>query len=379
MTEAPRGLAVAALLACAACAARDAVAKQGLSPSAAHCSSSGPPVLADGTCTGAIASAVFTGAVCACNALQFGSHVVADGFDSRITPWAFGGAGGDVGTNLGLSFADVLEVGGNLTVAAGAAEAGTRLVVGGDLVVEGDLGRPISAVTVGGAAQIGGNVSVMAMDVAGALTQPSGATRQGAVNAGQQQVGEVSIAPPCKCSAADGVDILRLITLHSQENDDAAIGLSPDAFASMVGEATLEVPCGLFYLSAIQTDGLVFTLRAVGRSAVFVQGEVAPLKVELATGAELDLFVDGPVNLAAADLGDPERPSALRIYKAGDGAMNIPQGSRLFGSLYAPDTDFASSAPFEVWGALVVRNLTGGGDATVHYDRAISAEALSCR
>lgn len=382
MTAGPSRLALAALSALSAlsaCAARDAVATAAASEPVMHCSASGPAVLLDGICTGALASAVFQSAVCGCGALQFGFNLSTDGFDSRQGPYAPGGGGGDVGSNAGLAFPGVLDIGGTLTIAGGGAEVGTQLRVGGDLAVAGSLGRSSSMVSVGGAAQIGGDIFLDQLDVAGALTQPPGATAERTINAGQRVVAEVAIAPPCKCTAADGVDVAGLVARHSSENDDAAIDLRPGAYVDFSGDPVLEVPCGLFYLDGIRSiTGGTLTLRARGRSAVFVRNEIAPVKVEVAAGAEIDLFVEGALNLAAAEMGDPARPWALRIYKTGGGPVNVPVGFRLHGSLYAPDDDLAASAAFDVFGSLVVRNLIGGGDRKVHYDRAIAAVVQAC-
>ena len=283
-----------------------------------------------------------------------------------------------MGGNAGLDFGGAVAVGGSLALAGGV-QAGTRLDVGGDLDVGGALGRPASAVAVGGAARIGGGVDVASLHATGSITIPAGAPRGGDLSPAPI-AGAVSVPPPCRC---DAVDVAAIVEAHRTANHDAAIALAPDALADVRGDATLELPCGRFFLTRVQASGGGrITLRASGRTALFVAGGVTvdgTLSVEVAEGAELDLFVAGSLNLpATALLGDPGRPRALRIYAAAGGAVTLQAGSRLAGNLYAPSVDLAASGSLEVYGSVLVGRLAGGAALTVHRDRAISAAAASC-
>jgi hypothetical protein len=360
-----------------ACANRDVVAVDAAADRDAYCRGSGPPVLADGTCTGHLAEAAFGHAACACGDLSI-ADLGSDGFDSRVGPWAPGGSGGDIGGNGGLDFGGAVAVGGSLTI-AGSLEAGARLDVAGDLDVGGSLGRPSSAVDVGGSARIGGGVDVASLHVAGALTMPPGTARTGDVTPAPTS-GAVTIPAPCRCEA---VPVEAIVEEHRAANHDAAIGLAPDALADLHGDVTLDLPCGRFYLTRIQSSGGArVTLRAGGRTALFISGGITvdgTLDVEVADGAELDLFVAGSVNLpATALLGDPARPRALRIYAAAGGAIALSADSRLAGNLYAPAADLVSSSPLEISGALLVDHLVVDAGLTVHHDRAISALGAAC-
>jgi hypothetical protein len=369
-----RTFALAALL---ACANRDVVAVDAAADREAYCRGSGPPVLADGTCTGHFAEAAFAHAACACGHLSI-ADLGTDGFDSRNAPWAPGGGGGDVGGNGGLDSSGDVAVGGSLTIAGGL-QAGPRLDVLGDLDVGGGLGRPSSAVDVGGAARIGGDVDVASLHAAGALTRPPGAGRLGDITPAPTD-GAVTIPAPCRC---DAVPVEAIVEAHRAANHDAAIALEPDALADLHGDASLDLPCGRFYLTRVQASGGArVTLRAGGRTALFVTEGITvdgTLDVEVADGAELDLFVAGSINLpATALLGDPARPSALRIYAGAAGAIGLSSGSRLAGNLYAPAADLVSSAPLEVFGALLVDHLVVDAGLTVHRDRAIAAAGAAC-
>lgn len=368
---------VAAALAAAlgACASHDAVAAaapfgETLAP---VCQGAATPALVDGRCPAALARQVFTHAVSGCVASSL-TDLTTDAFDSRVAPWTPGGGGGDVAVLGGLSSGGLLRVGGSLAVSGGGLEAGSALDVAGDLDVGGALGRPSSVATVGGSARIGGDVSVASLSVGGTLTTPPGAILVDAIVAGSTVTGAVAVPAPPACDAGQAISVASIVAEHEAANDDASIGLSPAALSAVSGTvAPLALPCGRFFLDVIPGSGDV-TLRATGRATLFVRDGISlggSLTVELAPGAELDLFVAGPVNLPGTlRLGDPTRPSALRVWVAASGAINVPAGALVAANLFAPAADLASSGPVEVYGALVVAHVNP--PLSVHYDRAVA-------
>lgn len=380
-----RALLAASLAALSGCAARDTVATLAASQSdrAAYCQGSGPPILANNTCTGNLTQRTFARAACVCGDLTPGGDLVTDGFDSRQGPWAPGGPGGDLAANGLLHFGGLLQVNGNLTVGGGM-DAGATLSATGDLDVGGALGRPNSAVTVGGSARINGSVNVASLTVAGSLTTPPGAVLSGTISASTQAPGPVSVLPPCPCGAGERIDVAGFIAQHQAANHDAAIGLAPGDLSSVAADQTLELPCGRFYLERIGAQGTAsVTLRATGRTALFVGGGISvsgPLAIELAApGAELDLFVAGPVNLTGVyRIGDPARPGALRVWLASSGAFAVPAGSTLSANLYAPDADLNLSGAQDLYGAVVVNHIANGARLAIHRDRSVDAAASAC-
>jgi hypothetical protein len=368
-------VAVAAVL--SACVSGDTVAVAG-SPDALRCATAGPR-LSDGGCTARLASALFSRALCGCRRLDFSPALVTDGFDSRVGPWAPGGGDAPVGGNDGLIMPGALDVGGDLTLAGSGLLAGTRLAVGGDLTVAGGLGRSSSVVSVAGSAHIGGDVVVASLDVSATLTQPAGATSSGDITAGARQVADVVVSPPCPCGAAGGIDVRAVIAGHQAVNDDAAIALSPTAYSSLNVDQTLTLPCGTFYLEGLAGSGTL-TVVATGRAALSVRGSVPRLKVQLEPGAELDLFIEGPLGFAPGELGDPTRPSALRLYATSGADLDLTPLAPFSGLLYAPDLSVTSGVATEVFGALVVANVNGGwgGLLAIHHDRAARSLGEAC-
>lgn len=387
-----------ALIATLGCSKLDIAAREGASPGptptltpaptptstptgSGSCPWSGPPILIDGTCTGTFSQRVFLRAACACGSLSSGGDLVADGFDSRVAPWTSGGAGGHIGAVAGLTASGLVDVSGNLAVSGGSMDAMSTVRAGGDLEVSGSLGRPPSSLTVGGAARIGGDVSVSTLFVAGTLTTSPGAALSGTISAGGRAVGAVNVPAACPCGASELVDVAGIIAQHRATNDDAALGLAADALSSVAGDVTVTLPCGRYYLDQIQGGGTL-TIRAAGHAALFVGGSVqlsGQLNIELAAGAELDVFIAGALNLPATlRLGDPTRPRALRLWLATNGPFLVSYDAQIAANVYAPAATLMVSTPLEVYGGLMVGSVRAAAPLTIHYDRAIATAATGC-
>lgn len=387
-----------ALIAALGCGRLDIAAREGASPGPpptptptstptstpagpASCPWSGPPILVDGTCTGTLSQRVFLRAACACGTLTSGGDLVADGFDSRVARWASGGTGGHVGAVAGLTASGVVDASGDVAVSGGGVNAASTVRVGGDLDVSGSLARASSNVTVGGDARVGGDVSVASLLVAGTFTTSPGAALSGSISAGARAAGAVSVPAACPCGASELVDVAGIIAQHRATNDNASIGLSAGALSSVVADTTVTLPCGRYYLDQIQGGGTV-TIRAEGHAALFIGGIVqfsGQLDIELAAGAELDVFIAGALNLPATlRLGDSTRPRALRLWLATSSTFIVPPGAQIAANVYAPAATLAISAPLEIYGAMVAGNLHTVAPFTIHYDRAMAGAAASC-
>jgi hypothetical protein len=331
--------------------------------------------MSGGTCTGQLAAAVFPQALCSCRSLDLSPDLVTDRFDSRVGSWRpDGGGGGTVGVNSALRFPGSLDIGGDLIVASGI-EGGPRLNVTGALRIASSLGRSDSRVQVGGSAEIGGDVDVSTLDVGGTLTMPSGVTAGETITASERVTGTVAVERPCRCSPDGGVDVAGLFQQHRAGNDDAALGLSPSAYSSFGGDETLSLTSAVVYLDRVHSRvGGALALQIAGHVVVFIDATDAKLKVQLADGAALDLFINGPVSFAPGALGSPTHPSALRIFSANAGTIDLTD-VQLSAFLYAPTSDVTADVAHEVFGGLVVGRVTGGwGDRLViHHDEAITA------
>lgn len=380
----------------AGCAAQDVVASSGATTSA-YCSGTGPPVLvgdgitvgegdgsADDVCTGTVAVRTFKRALCTCEGYSTSTPLTTDSFDSRVAPYAPASAGsaGGVGVDGALSAAAQLEIGGGLVVAGtGGASMQIDSTIARDLDVGGPLGTNV-AITAGGDANIAGDISLSSLAVTGTLTVPSTATLTGTITAGATVRAPVVIAPPCACAPADLVDIAQFVASYRTTNDDAAIGLAPDRLTGYAGDATLDLPCGIYYLGPIHGSGAI-ALRITGRVALLVDGDAmltSPLSIELATGdAELDLMIGGTLTSnARIAAGDPGHPSRTRIYIGASGTIELSGDSELAANVYAPTSAIAMSAPATVFGSLFVRRIDQAAPLVIHYDEDVLRSDIGC-
>lgn len=329
----------------------------------------------DGTersaCAAALASRWFRHALCTCedaSVLSFDS----DGFDSSLGLHSPGQPGGPVGVDgnwTGLTSA--ASVADSLTIAgASTARFLLSLTTASDLLVQGAL-SVTGRLQVGRDARVRGALTATAGTIGRDLYQPDGALTLGAVEVdGLTLVDDVQIEPPCGCSR-DLLDVAQTVARGWERNDNAQLGLNAQILR--VSEVLdLELPCGRYFLEGA-SELPPGSLRVTGRVALFIAGDLAPpedLLLDLAEGAELDLFVSGNLDLThAPSWGERARPAALRLYVGGSSPIRLEHD--LAAALYAPGAPvFSGSSERAVFGALFVRSLDAVS-LDVHHDRAL--------
>jgi len=318
-------------------------------------------------------------ALCACRNLNVSGLVSVDTYDwtdgmrrsvSGAALGVNGGATDDVflsvdgslvfGGSEPLSFAG-LTVSGDLKLASEASSTGS-VRVGRDLW----LGRPFSTpeLRVERDVYLGPTASI----------QTSGSEQVG----GSRFSNAPPIAAPCRC-ADSSVELAEWIEQARLQNDNAAIGLSPDPPLSGALSTDLTLPCGRFFLSSMESL-LQITLRVTGRAALFVAGDVSSpgrFEVVLEPGAELDWFVGGSLRLGVGRIGDAQRAGALRIYVAGEGPIDLP-ASVFDGNLHAPNSDVSLFG--EMSGSILARDVSLISPLlnSIHYDRSVLTAGDGC-
>lgn len=355
---------------------------------AADCSLTSPRITLTGdeaefdTCTGRIAAWTFSNALCVCGEVQIGDFLKTQGFDSTqgeyVTDQSDGGAA--VGINGEYdTLAGYTDVGGSLSIAG---SSDLRIV--GYLATRGDL-RLAGNVTVAGSASIARNawfsgsyVGVGPLSVSGELHHARTVLAV-PVSSVNDSLEPVSIAAPCPCNPEQLVRIDQLVDQVRLDNDNGAHAIDSSALAAVSGEAELSLPCGRFYLSKIEGFGRV-VLRANAMTALFVDGSIAldgALNVEVAPGAELDIFVRGNLaTLSPLSLSTKQRPAATRIFVAG--SNDITLYSPLLGNLYAPNARVVAAGALEVYGSIFARSFAGAAFASFVYDRAVYQAGRIC-
>ena len=369
-----------------ACQRDDVVAEIGRSDTADECTETEPPVLLgrEGVeeCGGLIAAQTFGFAACICDDLVATGTLTADAYDSRNGPYVAGTFGGSLGINGRLASSREIDISGSLFIAgAGGIQTGLAPVsIQGRLFDQGPL-RADGAVLVGGDASIGSSVRASSLEIGGVLTIPDADAIEvsGDLRAPSILEREVVVPPPCACETT--VDIAAYVNRHHEVNDNARIGLGEDDLGNLEEATRLELPCGRYYVSRISGQGAL-TLAIEDRAALFVGQDLAlqdMLTVELAPGAELDLFIAGQIVASnRLDLGDTSNAARIRIYMGGSGTLQLDAGATLAGYLYAPHAELSSNGDVELFGALFVRRLAVSGRFRAHYDLAIATAGDLC-
>jgi hypothetical protein len=349
------------------------------------CSGHGPPVLAgENECIGDLSN-VFRFAACACKSLDVSGTLSTDSFDSTSDAGPASGAAASIGSNGEIDINSKLSLAGSLWSGGPGTDGGPSITLSGSNgggTVSGDV-RSAGDLEVGGKYLVGGDVwadGTVILDpggslaVLGTLFVPTGDTssnvQANVVNA------PVPVVPPCSC--ATPIDVSAVVAAYAGENNDSAVGLSPVAALS----GTKNLPCGLYYVAGIAGDSVA--LLVSGRVALFVAGDISvteDLRIELAPGAEIDVFVSGSVSIKGGfEIGDADSPSRTRIYVGGATLALAANASPLAANIYAPNAVLELSSNFEMWGSLFADRLQFSGAFAIHYDTSVLqvAEASGC-
>jgi hypothetical protein len=176
--------------------------------------------------------------------------------------------------------------------------------------------------------------------------------------------------------------VAALVDGARSDNDNALVGLEPDDLNVVVGiGAELTLPQGRYFINQLGGIGSL-TLHVTGPVALFVADDLVAtglFRVELAPEAELDVFVrDNLVVTGAALFGDPERPSATRIYVGGTGDVAIAGASVFVGNVYAPAANILVGGFGKVEGSLFGKNIVAAGFLDLGYDASIQDPGNDC-
>jgi len=354
------------------------------------CDGVGPPVIVGDTgralCGGGVAERSFRYALCSCSAIALSTTITTDVFDSRSGPYmAPGGRGGAVGSNGDVMLSSPMSFGGSLWIGgAGGLRSpgsGSPVTVGGELRSAGPVGTG-SALTVDLDAHVAGDVTASELTIGGELVTPAGAVvMAGTERISSRRTDAVSVPAPCDCDPSVLLDVAGLVAAASTDNDNAASSIDATALDGYDGDTRLTLPCGRFFFDGVSGTGDL-TLEINGRAAVYVRGDLSSggaLRVEIAAGAELDLFVDGVLASASeVAFGSPEHPASARLYLGGSGAVNLTGTSRFAGNVYAPRASLQTSGALEVFGSLFVGGIAASGGVEVHYDAAVLDVGADC-
>ena len=348
------------------------------------CTGVGPPIqlptAAGATCAAALETRSHRFVLCACETMNAPARIRTDAFDSN--PASFEEAGAAIGFDGDLVANAEVRAGGAFYVAgAGGIRASDQIRSEGSLRVGGPLTLTSSggaSADVSGDAYVAGDISG-SVQIEGTLHAPATAVLGSDVRSNGRVTEAVTVPPPCDCSAGF-VDIAGAIASAAASNDDAAIGLAPGRLASVPLAATIELPCGRFYLDQINADAPVI-LIVRGRALLAVGGDVkvhGGLTVVLDPLAELDLLASGWLSASGAAVGALGAAARFRVWVGGTDSVTFDNGTTVHAVIHAPFAPVSAPSGISLYGSLLARSISIGADSTLHFDRAIRAAGTIC-
>lgn len=339
-----------------------------LGPTPARCKNGGPPIsVGEGDeqkCLGTLAQTTFRWSLCSCTDLNVSAALTTDAYDSTVGPYAPGQTGGGVGVDRDVTnWSEAVKVGGTLWVAGSDeySSSGPPSEVKGDMHLGGSWTASTEFAVEGDASYVG---SLSGVSVAGKSEKVA------------------SVPPACDCSPTQLVPIAAIVDAHRTDNDNAAIGLDPAVLESPTTALRLDLPCGNYYFTQIDTS-LALTVHVHGHTALYVAGDVrasSALAFVLDPDASLDLFVTG--TLKASDtfvFGSPLYPALSRAYVGGAAKLALSDDVRLAGQLYAANSEqVVWSASNDIYGSVFAGSFRSSDVTNIHYDRGVLRAGDEC-
>lgn len=328
------------------------------------------PIPGTNSCTGDIGKKVFRFAICSCTTLVSQNTVNTDSVDTNNPGMQL--AGGSVGINGNYSASAPNDFQGALIVGGEFSAMNSHNVVQNMTVASKALvGAPATAKS---DAYLGAEVTGPPnnLTVSGKMYTPVTTNVNQVNELGGFSISPVTVPPPCDCT--DQVDIAGIVAAFKDTNDNLTNMILTDALTTAPNyPKDITLPCGRYYFDGIVVNNPV-TLRLKGRTVLAIDGNInvsGPLTIELADGAELDMFVTGTVfmnNMAA--IGAKTSPKSTRIYIAGNDVTMTGQLA-LSANFYLPNATFNITNDLEMWGALFAKQISSSGKVRVHYDEGI--------
>jgi len=353
------------------------------------CVGGGPPVVlggSTGTCSGNTAQTTFTWALCSCGDVSMHGSMYTDAYDSSQGPYKPGGLGGGVGLDGAFSATSHDDIGGTLWSSAdGGLATGSNTNVAQELHVGGPTSTTAS-IKVGLDGFFGGNVDGTAGSIAisGTMYLDTGKAYSGSVTYGAFVQQPLTVPPPCACDPQQLLPVASWVAaVRPPNDDDAVIGLDPNALAAPLGyPVRLDLPCGMYYLTSIDNGSDPVTIVAHGHTGLFIDGNVSAATIDftLDPSATFDIAVAGvvmPRSGSDLDLGSPNYPALCRLYEGGTSATTFSGGS-LAGDLYCATSPLQVSSTLTAYGSLFVGSFSNSSETYIHYDRANLQASAPC-
>lgn len=365
------------------CVAGSCVPGVPLDGGAPSCPGGGPAVLVGdaGTCAASVGQVSYRWAFCSCSDAEFDARLYTDSFNSQLGPYRDGGPGGSLGANGRFRTGATFTVNGTMWIAGDGGmnfgSSGNHVAL--DLHSNGPLENGGGLFSIGKSAHVNGDVNG-SNAIVGSLTVPiSAAVSTTTTVAGSLIRAPVAVPPACDCAPGQLVDVAGIVQHAAAANDNAIIGLDPDALNRRGNH--LDLPCGRYYLTAI-ASGSAVTIAVHGRTAIFVAGDIdlgSPFQVTIDPQAELDLFIGGTLAVdAPVTLGSTEFPAQSRVYIAGSRTVSMGASAVIAGNFYLPWAVLGGGSSKDIYGSVFCGGFSSGAPLTIHYDRAVLGIGEQC-
>jgi hypothetical protein len=320
-----------------------------------------------------------------CGAMHFHGNVTIDSYDSAFgtpatttTP-----TGGDVGTNGNLTIEGSVAVQGNLSTprtGVGTCTAGavTALTESGSAVVGGSMVKLPTAVVYpppefsATPPTTTATINALTMAVPATLCTSLGLTLYDPI---LSPTGTCQVTGTTVIVDGNGVDVTMPNVVVGtgytlQFNGYASPGQDVN-INSLSGTGTIAISANqTAAASSITNESVV--LKVAGKN---------PPGVLSALPDPTDMLV--PFNLedmgwqqnAGANAANKYDASALQIVYPGTGTINMDGGnSQSAASVYAPNADFILKGTQDLFGSILAKTISNGGNASIHYDRRLSRD-----
>lgn len=278
-----------------------------------------------------------------CAALSFAGGATTNSYDSQAALSSglpvVGNYGGNVGSN------------GNLTE------------VGNTTVVQGSLSTPRQGV----GACTANNVT--------AQTTSGGATVSGGLNQLSQNVTYPTPPAPNPLPPTTATDFKKTTGCPSGygsvcANSTNGATITPASASSIVTMGNVAVNAG----AVLQLNAGIYVMNSLtmnGNSTIKINSGPVVIKVAgVGQTTPITITGQGLVNSTF-------RPSDLQFIYGGTGEVKLAGGDTTAGLFYAPNATANITGGADLYGAIVVKQLTEAGGAAIHYDRRLQNDALT--
>jgi len=303
-----------------------------------------------------------------CGAIHFHGNVTVDSYDSRVGPpgtcatCSTEDTGGDVGTNGNLEIDGAVDVNGNLyTPRTGVGDCASGAV---------------TALSESGSADVNGDIvqlpSVVEYPVP--TFSPLPPTNTVTINAALLSV------PVTACSSLGliwGVNctvnsVTKTVTVDGNGSDVTLPSVSVASGFKLVLNGN-NPPNTININSLTGSGALEVEANMAGNNNESVVLKVAGLNAdstEMAMPIDLSTMTwkqNSPANSYDA--------SALQIVYGGSGTISMQGGSsQSAATIYAPNANFILQGTQDLFGSILAKTITNGGNASIHYDRRLSRD-----